>query len=123
LIDHVFLDTSAFVKLYLSELGSVWLKNFITGKQIVASELVLFEATVAIRRRYIEGTIKLGQAYKTLAQLRIDLASYQLIPMMVNTLADELKNLIFALPSTDRIRTLDGIHLTSAVAALHFAAR
>jgi predicted nucleic acid-binding protein len=122
-MDYVFLDTSALLKLYFSELGSAWLKTFIVGKQVSASELVLFEATVAIRRRYIEGTIKLGQAYKTLAQLRIDLASYQLIPMMVNTLADELKNLIFALPSTDRIRTLDAIHLTSAVAALHLAAR
>jgi predicted nucleic acid-binding protein len=117
--DHAFVDTSALLKLYLSELGSGWLQNFIVNQQIVASELIIFEATVTVRRRYIEGSLTLIEATDILRRLNKDAVNYSLIPIAVNTLANELETLIFALPNTDRIRTLDAIHLTSAIAAFN----
>ncbi|MEI6045056.1 MAG: hypothetical protein WCS37_11950 [Chloroflexota bacterium] len=36
----IFLDTSALLKLYLPEIGSSWLRSFMTGQQISISEAI-----------------------------------------------------------------------------------
>lgn len=40
----LFLDTSGLLKLYLPEIGSSWLKSFITGHNIVISGLAFYES-------------------------------------------------------------------------------
>ncbi len=40
----LYLDTSAFMKLYLPEKGSNWLQSYILNNQIVISELILVES-------------------------------------------------------------------------------
>lgn len=52
----VYLDTSAFLKLYIPERGSSWLQNFTLNKEIVISQLVMFESSNSLARRYREGT-------------------------------------------------------------------
>lgn len=45
----VFLETSAFLKLYLVEKGSSWLKSFISGNQVVLSQLTLAESATTLQ--------------------------------------------------------------------------
>ena len=38
---HVFLDTSALIKLYLPEVGSVWLQNYLADKWVQHNQFAL----------------------------------------------------------------------------------
>ncbi len=65
----IFLDTNALLKLYVSETGSNWLKNFVSGQQITISELALFEVITALRRRYTEGDFTKEEAIDLIGQI------------------------------------------------------
>jgi predicted nucleic acid-binding protein len=110
----VFADTSALLKLYLPEIGSKWFQNFIVGKQLVVSELVLLEATLSLRRRYTEGTLTEIEALDLIDKINFDLTNYTVYPIGGAIHAEEVKLLAFSLPTTARIRTLDAVHLTTA---------
>jgi predicted nucleic acid-binding protein len=118
-MDFVFLDTSGVLKLYLPELGSSWLRNFVIGKQIVISELSLFESATALRRRYLEATYTREQANDLFAQIYQDRINFENIPLGGDFQLNELSTLVFNLPSNLRIRALDGLQLVAAKIALN----
>jgi len=117
----LFLDTNALLKLYLSETGSNWLRNYVKGEQITISELALFEIATVLRRRYIEGNFSRMEVIDLFGQIRIDALNYQIMPLGGVLQLDRLANLVFSLPANLRIRSLDSLHLTAATLAFEAA--
>lgn len=114
----VFLDTNALVKLYRVETGSTWLRNFVSGQQIVISELALFEIISTVRRLYIESLITRLDAKALAARMSRRIFSHAVIPVGGNDYLELLTKITFSLPDSYRIRTLDSIQLTAAELAL-----
>jgi len=59
-VNIAYLDTSALVKLYISEVGSDWLKTFLTSGRppaVFTSCLTMVEAACTFARRRREGTL------------------------------------------------------------------
>jgi uncharacterized protein len=117
----VFLDTSALVKLYLPEIGATWLRNFVTNKDIVISELALFESATMLRRRYVEGEFTKDASLDLLAQIVKDSLTYKIVSIGNQSHLTKLTDLAFDLPQTLRLRALDAIHLLAALVALQAA--
>lgn len=117
----LFLDSSALLKLYLSEKGATWLKSFVSGQQIVISELAIFETANVLRRLYVEGHYTRDETSDLIAQINRDSATYEVVPVSGSLLLNRLITTLLNLPITLRIRSLDSIHLTSALIALEAA--
>ncbi|NWJ97799.1 MAG: type II toxin-antitoxin system VapC family toxin [Chloroflexi bacterium] len=120
-MSYLFLDTSALLKLYLSELGSTWLQSFAQSRRVVVSELAFYESATAIRRRYAEGAFTQAEAYTLYVRIRRDRHLYEVVGMGGELQLDRLIAITFNLPPNMRLRALDGIHLTAAELALDFA--
>lgn len=118
---YVFLDTSALIKLYLTEIGSAWLQNYTAGNQIVISELALFEATTVLRRRYAEGAFTKEIALAFLTNIITESRTYQIVPLGGEPQLTQLSDLAFNLTTPLRLRALDGLHLVAAGIALEAA--
>lgn len=116
-----FLDTNALLKLYVPEIGSNWLQNFVGSQQIAISELALFEVATVLRRRYIEGGFTRDEAIDLFGQILLGSAGYQVIPLGGDLQLNRLFSLIFNLPISLRLRSLDSIQLTAADIALETA--
>lgn len=116
-----FLDTSALLKLYVDEQGSIWLRNFVIGQQVSISELALFEAVNALRRRYTQGDLTRAEAIDLFGQLNRSSVSYGVVTLGGQVQLNRLLNLIFNMPVALQIRSLDSIHLTAAQIALEDA--
>jgi uncharacterized protein len=116
-MDKLALDTSAFVKLYLPETGSAWLRNFILGKEVIISQLVLFEFTHTITRLHREGHISRTDADSLYRRAKTDTTRFTNISIRPTRQMDKCYELGVNLPSILRLRTLDGIHLATALLA------
>jgi hypothetical protein len=79
----VFLDTSAFIKLYLIEKGSTWIRNFITNNQVIISELTLAESTNTLIRLFRDGILSGTDISNILATINIHNAKYVNIPLEI----------------------------------------
>ena len=77
----LFLDTSAFIKYYLPEIGSNWLRNFVSGNQTVISEITLYECATLLRRRYLEGSFTRKQAAFVYGKIRRDSHNHTIIEL------------------------------------------
>lgn len=110
----VFLNTSAFIKLYHQEKGSTWLNSFIIGKTLIISELVLAKSASTLGRLYRDGIYTKRQSSLLYAQIYRDLKNYQLIPLGTKSQLNKFVSLAFNLPPGLRLRTLDGLHLAAA---------
>ncbi len=113
-MDYIFLDTNAFMKLYLNEKGSNWLRTFVVGKQIFVSQLVLIESATTLGRLYREGRYTRNQADSLYAQIFQERLKYGLIPIGSARQIERVAFLAFNLPTTLRLRALDGLHLVAA---------
>ena len=113
----LFLDTSALLKLYLPEIGSSWLRSFITGHNLVISELALYESATVLRRRYLEGTLTLLQASTLHVRIQQDSLAYITIPIGTENQLERVINFAFKLPAPLRLRALDAIQLAAAQVA------
>lgn len=114
-MEVAFFDTSALLKKYFKEKGSGWLANFLVGKQIVVSELTLFEVVIAVRRRYSTNLLTLKEALDTIDKINNDSLTFDIIALSDANLKTEVKNTVFKLQNSLVVRTLDAIHLTTAV--------
>jgi predicted nucleic acid-binding protein len=114
-MDKLFLDTSAFLKLYLAEKGSTWLTNFVTNKDVSISELVLFESSNTLTRLFREGKISQNDAVTLLDQMLQNVKNYTLIPVSTTILIRKVNELGLSLPNSLRLRSLDAIHLATAL--------
>jgi predicted nucleic acid-binding protein len=113
-VEIAFLDSSAVFKLLLNEPGSQWLRRFVKAKQISISELVLYEVLVTMRRLYVNAKITLVKANIAIDQVIADSATYTVYPLGGQIEQSEIRSLIFGLPDTAFVRTLDAIHLNAA---------
>jgi predicted nucleic acid-binding protein len=113
-IDWVFLETSAFLKLYLPEKGATWLRGFVIDKQIVISDICFMETAVALGRLYRQNQFTRREAAKQFAVVHEDRSKYKIIPFNTVRQQAKIRSYAFNLPVTARLRTLDAIHLAAA---------
>src|SRR5688500_5913592 len=107
---YVFLDTSAFIKLYHLEQGSTWLKMFIMGKHIAVSELVLIESATTLGRLYRQGIYTKRRASQIYSEIYRERSKYVIAPLGSVLQRNKVVSLAFNLPIHLRLRALDGIH-------------
>jgi predicted nucleic acid-binding protein len=116
-MDKIVMDTSAFFKLYQVERGSAWLKNFVVGKEISISRLVLYECGNTLARLSREGVYTKSQGVGTYQQIRQDSLSHIIVPIDAPEVLDKSIDIAFDIPPNLRLRTLDSIHLATALIA------
>ena len=111
-----FADTSAVAKRYIAESGSKWVNGWIkpaAGNVIVISDLAKVEMISVFARRRREGAITIDEfaLLKNAFLLDVD-TQYVAVSIREDTLA-EARRLLDVYP----LRTLDAIHLASALQA------
>ena len=111
LVEYAYFDTSALVKRYVEEPGSLGVRRLLRTRRVTSSVLLRIEVSSALRRRPDEGALSARAFARLLRQIETDDASWQLVP-----LSDEI-----VAPARSRVlehslRTLDAIHLVSAEA-------
>ena len=111
-----YLDTSAVMKRYKSEIGSNVVEELfmgLTGSEfLITSQLTVLEAN-SVAARHLEGPAIMRREYRTMRERFIrDMRDYQvtIIPVQSELVA-EAANTVFDYP----LRTLDALHFTSAV--------
>lgn len=109
-----FLDTSALVKRYVDETGSVWLRAIVDralSPFLVISQLLVVEVYSALNRRSREGTISQGDYTRTKHTFQGDCQNeYNLIPMN-----EAIVDLACDLLERHPLRASDAIHLATAL--------
>lgn len=110
----LFLDTSAYLKLYQPELGSGWIRNLIRTNQIFISELALAETTNTITRLFREGVISRQTVSGILVSISSKNSNIEIIPLDVENQIGTLATLGLSLSANLRLRTLDALQLIGA---------
>jgi len=122
-VSLLFLDTSALMKLYLPELGTSWIRNFVIGQSPILSELALYESATILRRHHLDGDLTLTQAALLYARIRRESQSFGIILLRTESQLDRVVATSFSLPAGLRLRALDSIHLAAAQIASEQANR
>ena len=114
-----YLDTSALIKRYVDESGSVWLRAQIDATLqplIISSHLLLAEMISAFNRRVREGALsREDYTYLRHAFQSDCLNEYVIIPVN-QSIMDLATQLLERYP----LRTLDALHLATALSAQQF---
>jgi predicted nucleic acid-binding protein len=116
-------DSSALVKLNVAETDSLLFEQHAAAAAAVpvSSRLALFEIHTALRRKEIEGTLTPGSADTIHKKLLRDVSDGNLrLIVFSQDIEREFDNTIkhcFQHSPPVLVRTLDGIHLASAIAA------
>jgi len=107
----LYLDTSAWVKLYVQELGSKELRKYTTKAETLAASVVAYpEARATFARIKAQGISTDAKHLQRLAQLNLDwenLLRIELVPAVVRNAGD--------LTEIYGLRGFDAIHLASAL--------
>ena len=107
----LYLDTSAWVKLYVREVGSKELRAVTNKAEVMAASVVAYpEARAAFARLRAENISTVAKHQQRLAQLNLDwenLLRIELVPSVVRTAGD--------LAEIYGLRGFDSIHLASAL--------
>jgi predicted nucleic acid-binding protein len=110
-VAYAYFDTSAIVKRYVEEPGSLEIRRLLRTRRVVSSILLRLEVLSALRRRRDEAVLS-GRAFmRLLRRVEADDASWQLVPM-----SDEIVATARSRVLQQSVRTLDAIHLASAEA-------
>src|SRR5438105_2115052 len=111
------LDSSALVKRYVNETGSIWVEGLFAppaGHTIFVAAITGVEIVAAITRRARGGAISPADAAAGCAQLRADLlVDYQVVEVSAAVLASAM-----VLAESHGLRGYDAVQLASAL-ALH----
>jgi hypothetical protein len=70
-----------------------------------------------MRRRYINAEVTLVKANAVIDQVIANSGTYTVYPIGGQIEQSEIRNLVFSLPDTAFVRTLDAIHLNAAIKA------
>ena len=109
-----YLDTSALVKRYIDEIGSVWLRaniDPVLRPFLVISQLLVVEVHSALNRRLREGTISQDDCTRTKHAFQGDCQNeYNLIPV-----SEAIVDLACDLLERHPLRASDAIHLATAL--------
>lgn len=107
----LYLDTSAWVKLYVNELGSKELRAYTAKAETLAASAVAYpEARATFARIKAQGISTEAKHRQRLAQLNLDwenMLRIELVPAVVRTAGD--------LAEVYGLRGFDAIHLASAL--------
>lgn len=107
----IYLDTSSLVKIYVDELGSAKVKEFVDSASVVSTSKVAYaEARAAFARKHKEGGFSLNTLQKIVEDLNRDWESYFVIEV-----TDGLIRSSGDLAGKYLLRGFDSIHLASAV--------
>jgi uncharacterized protein len=111
-----FLDTSALAKRYMSELGSSWVRSWILpkmGNTIIVSRLATVEMISLMIRKQREGVVSAGDFRRNRNNFFLHLRNqYEIIEFEPKVLVTARALLV-----QHPLRTLDAIHLASALQA------
>jgi predicted nucleic acid-binding protein len=109
-----YLDTSAFVKLYIQEDGTrtlIELAQHLDRNQIVILDMALLEFRSAVRRREREGDISGLDASRVLRQVQDDAASIYLLQPSTPAVMEEASRLLDVYP----LRAYDALQLAGCL--------
>jgi len=104
-----YFDTSALVKRYVVEEGSLHIRRLLRRYGVISSVLFPVEICSALRRRKLEGAVHGAALDRMLDRVRSDAASWRLVAV-----ADEVLALARDRVLEHPLRSLDAIHLASA---------
>jgi predicted nucleic acid-binding protein len=109
-----YVDTSALLKLYVTEVGSNWISATITIDETVVNSLTTAEMGVALIRRVRDGTLSTHDGRLAWRRFRQDCHAFAVMPV-------DRRMLVRAVGVAGRasvpLRTLDAIQLQGAVDA------
>ncbi|MDA8425490.1 MAG: type II toxin-antitoxin system VapC family toxin [Treponema sp.] len=109
---RIFLDTSAFAKLYIEEYGSGEIGDLVRkADSLVVSAIVLPETLSALRRLVREGKITEADYGLVKERLCRDIADIEVV-----SISDETIGKAVAVIERSPIRTLDALHIGAALA-------
>ncbi|RLD99322.1 MAG: VapC toxin family PIN domain ribonuclease [Aquificota bacterium] len=107
----LYLDTSALIKLYVSEPGTGAVKEWVNeAKAVSTSRVAYVEARAGIARKYREGEFSVGEYRSVLKDLEKDWRDY-----LVVEVSEEVATLGGDLTDKHPLRGFDAIHLASAL--------
>jgi predicted nucleic acid-binding protein len=113
-VDVYFLDSSALIKRYVTETGSVWVTNLIepaTGNRIFIARITAVEVVSAIKRRERSGNLNATDANASLTQFRRELASnYRSVDISAKLISRAMN-----LAETHALRGYDAVQLAAAL--------
>ena len=112
-VGYAYFDTSALVKRYVDEPGSLEVRRLLRARRVMSSVLLRVEVLSAPRRRREEAELSARAFARLLRRVEADDASWQLVPV-----SDEIVAAARSRVLQQSVRTLDAIHLASAE-ALH----
>lgn len=106
---YAYFDTSALVKRYVSEAGSLAVRRLLRSRRVVSSALLPVEMTSALRRRRDQAALSRRTLARLLRRLEADDASWRLVPVSEEILAAARSRVL-----QHAVGTLDAVHLVSA---------
>ena len=113
-MDDCFFDSSAIVKRYIAETGTIWVENITnlkTGNNIYLARITCVETVSAIVRRARGGSITQSDAQKALALFRHDFANnYYKIEIAPQLLDDAMQ-----IAEKHILRGYDAVQLAAAL--------
>ena len=116
-------DSSALVKLYVQETDSSVFEHYAASAQSAptTARLSFYELRTVLQRKEFEGSITPGAAHSIYNRVLQDSASGSIRVVEFSLdVAREFENVVircFGHPTATFLRTLDGIHLASAILA------
>lgn len=107
----LYLDTSAWVKLYVQEPGSAEVDRLVKGAELVATCRVAYpEARAALARRTREGCLSTDDLRRCVSRLDHDFTRMAVVTMTPGVIAAAGE-----LAETRRLRGVDAMHLSAAL--------
>ncbi len=116
----IYLDTSGLVKRYMTETGSVWVRNLLDpmiGVDIYIAEITGVEVVSAVARRRRTGSLSTDAAANALRDFRHDLA-HQYLSIRITLLGISLA---MALAEKHELRGYDAVQLAAALEVRNLA--
>jgi predicted nucleic acid-binding protein len=110
----MYIDTSAFVKLYVGEPDSEACEAMVLGNTLVSSRLLYCEFNSALLAKQSRGTISAEIRVEIWREFEMDIAARNIQFISLNDLLlQEATELMTELHSRVPLRTLDAIHLAT----------
>jgi predicted nucleic acid-binding protein len=109
-VSLAYFDTSALVKNYVREAGSSRVRGWLTRYEFLSSAITPVELQSAVRRRHRQREITQANYDSIISRIANDRSYWQLVELVPQLLskAEELVK-------TENVRTLDAIHIASAI--------
>lgn len=114
MVNIYFLDTSALVKRYVTEIGSVWVQNLtdpLLGNALLIVRITWVEVLSALARRQREGSLTSTEVTDTIRLFRGELNSRYRVMEVDSIVLERAGELILQYP----LRAYDAVQLASAL--------